>query len=118
MCDALSSYVFSISAAEGEAGEFVVYLVTGGNPSSGMELYNYFKARPQANDHLQYVERRLGGRSVLPGFPDAVWRSSFMVHQIKFWKTPLPDRHSYSDLKKVRNGAACSGPEDPLGDCV
>ena len=48
MCDALTSFVFSISAAKGGVDEFVVYLVTGGgNPSSGMELYNFFKARPR-----------------------------------------------------------------------
>jgi hypothetical protein len=35
MCDALTSYVFSISAVKGGVDEFVVYLVTGGgNPSS------------------------------------------------------------------------------------
>jgi len=48
MCDALTSYVFSISAVKGGVDEFVVYLVTGGgNPSSGMELYYLFKARPE-----------------------------------------------------------------------
>ena len=48
MCDALTSYVFSISAAKGGVDEFVVYPLTGGgNPSSGMELYNFFKARPE-----------------------------------------------------------------------
>jgi hypothetical protein len=37
MCDALTSYVFSISAAKRGVEEFVVYLVTGGgNPSSAM----------------------------------------------------------------------------------
>ncbi len=48
MCDALTSYVFSVSAAKGGIDEFVVYLVTGGgHPGSGMELYTFFKARPE-----------------------------------------------------------------------
>ncbi len=48
MCDALTSYIFSVSATKGKIDEFVVYLVTGGsNPSSGMELYSLFKARPE-----------------------------------------------------------------------
>jgi hypothetical protein len=43
MCDALTSYVFSVSAAKGGIDEFVVYLITGGgNPGSGMELYSWF----------------------------------------------------------------------------
>ena len=46
MCDALTSYVFSVSAAKGGIDEFVVYLVTGGGP--GMELYTFFKAGPSA----------------------------------------------------------------------
>ena len=42
MCDALTSYVFSVSAAKGGNNEFVVYLITGGgNPGSGMELYSW-----------------------------------------------------------------------------
>ena len=48
MCDALTSYVFSVSAAKGGIDEFVVYLVTGGaHPGSDMELYTFFKARPE-----------------------------------------------------------------------
>jgi ATP-dependent protease ClpP protease subunit len=48
MCDALTSYVFSVSAAKSRIDEIVLYLVTGGgNPGSGMELYTFFKARPE-----------------------------------------------------------------------
>ena len=42
MCDALTSYVFSISGAKAGIDEFVVYLITGGgNPGFGMELYDF-----------------------------------------------------------------------------
>ncbi len=103
MCDALTSYVFSISAAKGGVDEFVVYLVTGGgNPSSGMELYNFFKARPERTTIYNMSSVDSAGVLFFLGFQTryGVPASSFMVHQTKFSKAPLPDWYSYSDLKK------------------
>jgi hypothetical protein len=56
MCDALTSYVFSIAAAKGGLDESVVYLVTGhGNPSSGAELYDV--SRPGPNERPSTICR-------------------------------------------------------------
>jgi ATP-dependent protease ClpP protease subunit len=103
MCDALTSYVFSISAAKGGLDEFVVYLVTGGgNPSSGMELYNFFKARPERTTIYNMSSVDSAGVLFFLGFQTryGVPASSFMVHQTKFSKGSLPEWYSYSDLKK------------------
>ena len=103
MCDALTSFVFSISAAKGGVDEFVVYLVTGGgNPSSGMELYNIFKARPERTTIYNMSSVDSAGVLFFLGFQTryGVPASSFMVHQTKFSKAPLPEWYSYSDLKK------------------
>jgi ATP-dependent protease ClpP protease subunit len=103
MCDALTSYVFSISAAKGGVDEFVVYLVTGGGtPSSGMELYNFFKARPERTTIYNMSSVDSAGVLFFLGFQKrySLPASSFMVHQTKFSKASLPDWYSYSDLKK------------------
>jgi ATP-dependent protease ClpP protease subunit len=103
MCDALTSYVFSISAAKGGIDEFVVYLVTGGgNPSSGMELYNFFKVRPERTTIYNMSSVDSAGVLFFLGFQRryGLPASSFMVHQTKFSKASLPDWYSYSDLKK------------------
>ena len=66
MCDALTSYVFSISAAKRGIDEFVVYLVTGGgHPGSGMELYTFFKARPERTTIYNMSSVDFGGSVVL-----------------------------------------------------
>jgi ATP-dependent protease ClpP protease subunit len=103
MCDALTSYVFSISAAKGGLDEFVVYLVTGGgNPSSGMELYTFFKARPERTTVYNMSSVDSAGVLFFLGFQQryGVPASSFMVHQTKFSKAMLPEWYSHSDLKK------------------
>jgi ATP-dependent protease ClpP protease subunit len=103
MCDALTSYIFSVSAAKGEIEEFVVYLVTGGgNPSSGMELYSFFKARPERTTIYNMSSVDSAGVLFFLGFQRrfGVPASSFMVHQTKFSKAMLPEWYSYSDLKK------------------
>jgi ATP-dependent protease ClpP protease subunit len=103
MCDALTGYVFSISAAKGGVDEFVVYLVTGGgNPSSGMELYNFFKARPERTTIYNMSSVDSAGVLFFLGFEKryGVPACSFMVHQTKFAKNLLPDWYSHSDLKK------------------
>jgi ATP-dependent protease ClpP protease subunit len=103
MCDALTSYVFSISAAKGGLDEFVVYLVTGaGNPISRMELYNCFKARPERTTIYNMSSVDSAGVLFFLGFQtrNGVPASSFMVHQTKFSKGSLPEWYSYSDLKK------------------
>jgi ATP-dependent protease ClpP protease subunit len=103
MCDALTSYVFSISAAKGGVDEFLVYLVTGGgNPSSGMELYNFFKARPERTTIYNMSTVDSAGVLFFLGFEHrfGVPASSFMVHQTKFSKAMLPEWYSHSDLKK------------------
>lgn len=102
-CDALTSYVFSISAAKGGVDEFVVYLVTGsGNPSSGMEMYNFFKARPERTTIYNMSSVDSADVLFFLGFKTRydVPASSFMVHQTKFLKAPVPDWYSDSDLKK------------------
>jgi hypothetical protein len=103
VCDALTSYVFSISAAKGGIDEFIVYLVTGGgNPGSGMELYNFFKARPERTTIYNMSSVDSAGVLFFLGFQKrfGLPASSFMVHQTKFSKASLPDLDSYSDLKK------------------
>jgi ATP-dependent protease ClpP protease subunit len=103
MCDALTSYVFSVSAAKGGIDEFVVYLVTGGgNPSSGMELYSFFKARPERTTIYNMSSVDSAGVLFFLGFDKrfGVPASSFMVHQTKFSKAMLPEWYSHSDLKK------------------
>ena len=103
MCDALTSYVFLISAAKGGIDQFVVYLVRGGgNPSSGMELYN-FKARPERTTIYNVSSVDSAGVLFFLGFQRrfGLPASSFMVHQTKFSKASLPDWYSYSDLKKL-----------------
>src|SRR4028118_373361 len=103
MCDALTSYIFSISAAKGKVDEFVVYLVTGGgNPSSGMELYSFFKARPERTTIYNMSNVDSAGVLFFLGFEQrfGVPASSFMVHQTKFSKAMLPEWYSHSDLKK------------------
>ena len=49
MCDALTSYVFSVSAAKGGIDEFggLPRHWRGAHPGSDMELYTFFKARPE-----------------------------------------------------------------------
>lgn len=94
MCDALTSYVLSISAAKGGVDEFVICLVTGGgNPSSRMDLYKYFKTRPERTtiSNMSSVDSMsvlfflvFQTRYGVPAF-------SFMEHQTKFSKAPLPD---------------------------
>src|SRR5215207_4315269 len=94
MCDALTSFVFSISAAKGGVDEFVVYLVTGGgNPSSGMELYNFFKTRPERTTIYNMSSVGSAGLLFFLGFQKrySLPASSFMVHQTKFSKASLPD---------------------------
>jgi ATP-dependent protease ClpP protease subunit len=103
MCDALTSYIFSVSAAKGKIDEFVVYLLTGGgNPSSGMELYSFFKARPERTTIYNMSNVDSAGVLFFLGFERrfGVAASSFMVHQTKFSKALLPEWYSYSDLKK------------------
>jgi ATP-dependent protease ClpP protease subunit len=103
MCDALTSYVFSISASMGGVDELVVYLVTGGgNPSSGMELYNFFKSRPEKTTAYNMSSVDSAGVLFFLGFEKryGVPACSFMIHQTKFSKSLLPDWYSYSDLKK------------------
>src|SRR3712207_992513 len=103
MCDALTSYIFSVSAAKGKIDEFVVYLVTGGgNPSSGMELYSFFKARPERTTIYNMSSVDSAGVLFFLGFERrlGVQACSFMVHQTKFSKAMLPEWYSYSDLKK------------------
>jgi ATP-dependent protease ClpP protease subunit len=103
MCDALTSYVFSISGARTDIEEFVVYLVTGGgHPASGMELYNFFKARPERTTVYNMSSVDSAGVLFFLGFRQRyrVPACSFMVHQTKFSKAMLPDWYSHSDLKK------------------
>ena len=103
MCDALTSYVFSVSAAKGRIDEFVVYLVTGGgHPGSGMELYTFFKARPERTTIYNMSSVDSAGVLFFLGFENrfGVPASSFMVHQTKFSKAMLPEWYSYSDLKR------------------
>ena len=83
--------------------EIVVYLVTGGgNPSSGMELYNFFKARPERTTIYNMSSVDSAGVLFFLGFQNryGVPASSFMVHRPKFSKAMLPEWYSYSDLKK------------------
>jgi ATP-dependent protease ClpP protease subunit len=103
MCDALTSYVFSISAERGGIDEFVVYLITGGgNPGSGMELYTFFKSRPERTTVYNMSGVDSAGVLFFLGFERrfGVPASSFMVHQTKFSKAMLPEWYSHSDLKK------------------
>src|SRR5918997_2068468 len=103
MCDALTSYIFSVSAAKGTIDEFVVYLVTGGgNPSSGMELYTFFKSLPERTTIYNMSSVDSAGVLFFLGFEQrfGVAASSLMVHQTKFSKAMLPEWYSYSDLKK------------------
>src|SRR4028119_1969963 len=103
MCDALTSYIFSVSAAKGAVDEFVLYLVTGGgNPSSGMELYTFFKARPERTTIFNMSNVDSAGVLFFLGFKRrfGVPASSFMVHQTKFSKALLPEWYSHSDLKR------------------
>ena len=81
MCDALTSYVFSVSAAKGGIDEFVVYLVTGGgNPSSGMELYSFFKARPERTTIYNMSSVEFRGRAVFPRVRQEVRRAGIKLH--------------------------------------
>jgi ATP-dependent protease ClpP protease subunit len=103
MCDALTSYVFSVSAAKSRIDEIVLYLVTGGgNPGSGMELYTFFKARPERTTIYNMSNVDSAGVLFFLGFQQrfGVPASSFMVHQTKFSKAMLPEWYSHSDLKK------------------
>jgi ATP-dependent protease ClpP protease subunit len=106
MCDALTSYVFSISAANapvGGIGELIVYLTTGGgNPTVGMELYNFFRARPEMTTIYNMSSVDSAGVLFFLGFRQRFGTpaSSFMVHQTKFSKLALPEWYSHSDLKK------------------
>jgi ATP-dependent protease ClpP protease subunit len=103
MCDALTSYVFSVSAAKNGIEEFVVYLVTGGgHPGSGMELYTFFKSRPERTTIYNMSSVDSAGVLFFLGFQYrfGVSACSFMVHQTKFSKAMLPEWYSYSDLKK------------------
>ncbi|WP_409564998.1 ATP-dependent Clp protease proteolytic subunit [Microvirga sp.] len=95
--------LLSISAAKGGVDEFVVYLVIGGSsPSSGLELYNFFKARPERTTVYNMSSVDSAGVLFFLGFQTryGVPASSFKVHQTKFSKASLPDWYSYSDLKK------------------
>ena len=91
MCDALTSYVFSATAAKG-----------GGHPGSGMELYTFFKARPERTTIYNMSNVDSAGVLFFLGFESrfCVPASSFMVHQTKFSKAMLPEWYSLSDLKK------------------
>jgi ATP-dependent protease ClpP protease subunit len=103
MCDALTSYIFSASAAKRGIEEFVLYLVTGGgNPSSGMELYTFFRSRPERTTVYNMSSVDSAGVLFFLGFQRrfGVPSSSFMVHQTKFSKASLPEWYSYSDLKR------------------
>ena len=103
MCDALTSYVFATSAAKPGIKEYVVYLVTGGgNPSSGMELYSFFKARPEKTTIYNLSSVDSAGVLFFLGFEHrfGVPASSFMIHQTKFSKAMLPEWYSLSDLQK------------------
>ena len=95
--------VHAISAAKAGLNEFVVYLITGGgNPGSGMELYNFFKARPERTTVYNMSSVDSAGVLFFLGFQQryGVPACSFMVHQTKFSKAMLPDWYSHSDLKK------------------
>jgi hypothetical protein len=48
-----------VSAAKGGIDEFVVYLITGGG-SSGMELYSFFRARPETDLSSKSAIRIIG----------------------------------------------------------
>lgn len=102
MCDVLTGYVLSTSA-HGSVEEFVLYLVTGGgHPGSGMELYSFFKARPERTTAYNMSSVDSAGVLFFLGFAKrfGVPASSFMVHQTKFSRAMLPDWYSHSDLKK------------------
>jgi ATP-dependent protease ClpP protease subunit len=102
MADALTSFVFSASAAGG-VDEFVVYLVTGGgSPGAGMELYNFFKARPERTTIYNMANVDSAGVLFFLGFAKRYGTPScsFMVHQTKFSKAMLPEWYSHSDLTK------------------
>jgi len=102
MCDALTGFIFSASAA-GKIDEFVVYLVTGGgSPVVGMELYSFFKARPERTTIYNMAHVDSAGVLFFLGFENrfATPAASFMVHQTKFSKAMLPDWYSHSDLTK------------------
>jgi len=67
MCDVLTSYVFSVSAAKGGIDEFIVYLVTdGGAPWLRHGALHLLQGAARAHDDLQHVERRLCGSAVIP----------------------------------------------------
>ena len=102
MADALTGFVFSASAAGG-IDEFIVYLVTGGgSPGAGMELYNFFKARPERTTIYNMANVDSAGVLFFLGFAKRYGTPScsFMVHQTKFSKAMLPEWYSHSDLTK------------------
>jgi len=102
MCDVLTSYVLS-AAAQGSIEEFVLYLVTGGgHPGAGMELYSFFKARPERTTAYNMASVDSAGVLFFLGFAQrfGTSASSFMVHQTKFSKAMLPDWYSLADLKR------------------
>lgn len=102
MCDVLTGYVLS-TGANRPIDEFVLYLVTGGgHPGSGMELYSFFKARPERTTAYNMSSVDSVGVLFFLGFAKrfGVPASSFMVRQTKFSMVMLPDWYSHSDLKK------------------
>ena len=66
-----------------------------------MELYTFFKARPERTTIYNMSSVDSAGVLFL-GFENrfGVPASSFMVHQTKFSKAMLPEWYSYSDLKR------------------
>ncbi len=102
MCDVLTGYVLTAAAHEA-IEEFVLYLVTGGgHPGSGMELYSFFKARPERTTAYNMASVDSAGVLFFLGFARRFGTpaSSFMVHQTKFSKAGLPDWYSHADLKR------------------